>query len=159
MNGMINSSSIVYLDANPIAYALEADEVLAAALRDLFSILKQKPGSAVTSELTLAEVLPKRKVPDRKFLELLVWSGVFDLYPVSRDVLIDTADYRWVARARQPDGRITMPKLPDAIHVVTAVKAGCRLFLSADKRIKLPETIKFVHANVNGIAALARELT
>lgn len=155
---MNNSGAIVYIDANPIAYALEAEEVLATALRELFAVLQRKRGSAVTSELTLAEVLPKRKVPDHEFLELLVWSGVFDLYPVSRDILIDTVDYRRVAGVRQPDGRTSMPKLPDAIHVVTAIKTGCHLFLSADKRIRLPDNIKFIHANINGISALAREL-
>ena len=80
-SGMTDSSSaaFVYLDANPIAYALEGPDDLASALKHLFSIFRRRPGVAVTSELTLAEVLPKKKVADRHFLDLLVWSGLFDL--------------------------------------------------------------------------------
>jgi len=158
-SGMTRSSDhIVYLDANPVAYALEAEENLASALKDLFDVFRQKPGSAITSELTLAEVLPKRKTPDRQFLELLVWGGVFDLHPVSRDILIDTADYRRIASVQLPGGRIAMPKLPDAIHVVTAIRADCRVFLSSDVRIKLPDRMKFVKADVGGVSGLRREL-
>lgn len=152
------SDHIVYLDANPVAYALEADETLASALKDLFAIFQQRPGSAITSELTLAEVLPKRRVPDREFLELLVWSGIFDLHPISRDILYETAGYRRAASVKSPDGRVTMPKLPDAIHVVTAARGNCRTFLSSDLRIKLPDTMKFVRANVDGVSSLIREL-
>jgi len=151
------SDCVVYLDANPFAYALEGTEDLASMLKDLFSLFRQRPGSAVTSELTLAEVLPKRKVPDRQFLELLIWSGIFDLRPVSREILVETADYRRVARVSSPDGRLAMPKLPDSIHVVTAIKARCKIFLSSDLRIKLPETMQFLRADPAGVASLIRE--
>jgi hypothetical protein len=53
--------SVVYVDANPIAYAFEGPEELASALMQLFSVFRRAPGLAVTSELTLAEVLPKNK--------------------------------------------------------------------------------------------------
>jgi predicted nucleic acid-binding protein len=152
-------AGVVYIDTNPIVYALEAPEDLASALKALFALFKQRPGSAVTSELTLAEVLVKRRVPDRDYLELLVWSDIFDLRPISRDVLYDTADYRRAAGVKLADGRIKMPKLPDSIHVVTAVKAGCRVFLSSDVGIKLPDEMRLVRADVAGIVNLTRELT
>lgn len=153
------TAAIVYIDANPIAYALEGFESLASPLKDLFSLLRQRPGSAVTSELTLAEVLPQRRVPDRQFIDLLVWSGAFELYPVSRDILVETADYRRIASVRTPDGRVAMPKLPDAIHVVTAIRAGCQIFLSSDLRIKLPDSMRLVRADADGVVALIREFT
>jgi len=148
----------VYIDANPFVYALEGPEDLASVLKALFIRLKDSPGSAITSELTLAEVLPKRRIPDREYLELLVWSKVFDLRPVSRDILYGTADYRRVAGTKLPDGRIQMPKLPDSVHAVTAIKSGCRIFLSSDTKIKLPEMIKVVRADIAGVASLVREL-
>jgi predicted nucleic acid-binding protein len=151
-------SRLVYVDANPIAYAFEGPQELAVALKDLFSIFRLKRGSAVTSELTLAEVLPKRKVPDRQFLDLLIWSEIFDLRPVTRNILVDTADYRRITRTRRPDGQTTMPKLPDAIHVVTAIQSGCSFFLSSDVRIKLPNTITLINADQAGIAKLIQEL-
>jgi hypothetical protein len=51
-----------------------------------------------------------------------------------------------------------MPKLPDAIHVVTAIRSGCRYFLSTDGGIKLPQGMRLFEANQAGITALATEL-
>lgn len=152
-------SATVYIDANPVAYALEGNESLALAIKSLFDLFRQRPGLAVTSELTLAEVLPKRKVSDRDFLELLVWSRIFDLHPVSREILVETADYRRIASVKMPDGRMAMPKLPDAIHVVTAIRTGCSCFLSSDLRIKLPASMRLVRADLDGVASLIRDLT
>lgn len=127
-------------------YALEGPDELARALKELFAILRAKPGVAFTSELTLAEVLPKRKIPDRHFLDLIVWSGIFELRPITRDILIETAAYR---RANN-----WTPKLPDAIHVVTAVNCHCEMFLSSDQKIRLPDGIARVSADVPGISDL-----
>jgi predicted nucleic acid-binding protein len=147
---MTEAASIVYVDANPIAYALEGPEELASALKALFGIFRKRPGVAVTSELTLAEVLPKKTIPDRHFFDLLIWSKVFDLREVTREILIETARYRRMAG---------MPKLPDSIHVVTAIQAGCSSFLSSDSRIRLPETMKLIPANKAGIESLMRAMT
>lgn len=89
---------------------------------------------AVISELTLAELLPPKwtnggrpvapSTAERRFyLNLIVWSGFFDLRPVSRTILIETADVRKHARV----------KLSDAIHIVTAMKARCAYFMSGDR--------------------------
>lgn len=152
------SASVVYVDANPIAYAFEGPEELAVALKNLFAIFRRKPGLAVTSELTLAEVLPKKKIPDRYFLDLLVWSGMFELRPVTREILIETARYRRFVSSELAGGKLSMPKLPDSIHIVTAIQAGCRMFLSSDGRLKLPQAIKLIPANKTGIESLAREI-
>jgi predicted nucleic acid-binding protein len=152
------ASPFVYVDTNPIAYALEGPERLASALKDLFAIFRSKPGIAVTSELTLAEVLPKKRIPDRLFFDLLIWSKIFDPRPVTREVLIGTAPCRRIAATKLPDGRLSIPKLPDSIHVVTAVQAGCQAFLSSDHRIKLPQTIRLVQASEAGIKGLMQEM-
>jgi len=149
----------VYVDANPIAYAFEGPENLAMALKKLFSIFRNRQGLAVTSELTLAEVLPKKKTPDREFLDLLIWSGIFDLRAVTREILIETARYRRIAGRKLDDGRVAMPKLPDAIHVVTAVYSDCRIFLSSDVHIKLPDTMKLVQADLGGVTRLIESLS
>ncbi len=155
---MVESPSrhLVYVDANPIVYALEGSEDIASALKQLFSVFRGRPGTAITSELTLAEVLPKKKTPDGDFLDLLVWGGIFDLHPVTREVLVETADRR--TSRELPDGRVAVPKLPDAIHAVTAIRAGCSIFLSADTGVKLPETMALVKADVSGVADLTRNL-
>jgi hypothetical protein len=88
--------SLVYIDANAFIYAVEGGDALAGSIKALFERLRELPGTAVTSELTLAEVLPRAPLPRhrRSYFDLLVWSGIFDLSPVSRGILVETADYR-----------------------------------------------------------------
>jgi predicted nucleic acid-binding protein len=129
-----SAPSKVHFDANVFIYAVEGSDDIAVPLRRLFEVLSRKLDLAVTSELTLAEVLPKADpIRRRNYLELILYSGLFILHPVTRDVLIETADYRRIAG---------MPKLPDAIHVVTAVRAGCGRMLSFDRTLKLPEGMR-----------------
>src|SRR5882724_1304067 len=87
---------LVYVDANTFIYAIEGNEALANPIKALFARLRERPGFAVTSELSLAEVLPKAPSPvhRRSYLDLIIWSGIIDLRPVTREILIETADYR-----------------------------------------------------------------
>ena len=141
----------LYLDANVFIYAIEGSAEVSNPLRELFGLLRAKTGAGVTSELTLAEVLPRANgVQRRNYLDLIVWSRIFDLRPVSRDILIETAEYRKVAG---------MPKLPDAIHVVTAIRADCRTILSADSRLKLPEGYTALLPNRETLLHLIREFS
>jgi predicted nucleic acid-binding protein len=153
MNGMTDSDAVprFYLDANVFIYAIEGNADIADPLRQLFDLFRARRGIGVTSELTLAEVLPKASdVQRRSYLNLIVWSQIFDLHPVSRDILIETAEYREYAG---------MPKLPDAIHVVTAIRAGCRRVLSADLRLKLPEGYSVLSPAAENLTSLIRELS
>jgi predicted nucleic acid-binding protein len=121
----------VYLDANVFIYAIEGHAEIADVLRQLFELFRARKAAGVTSELTLAEVLPKAAdIERRNYPNLTVGSRIFDLEPVSREILIETAEYRKHAG---------MPRLPDAIHVVTAIRAGCETVLSADSRLRLPD--------------------
>jgi predicted nucleic acid-binding protein len=141
-----STSSKLYFDANVFIYAVEGSDDIAGRLRTLFELLSSNLNLAVTSELTLAEVLPRADpVRRRNYLELILYSGLFDLYPVTRDVLMETADYRRIAGSSRPGASkpyASMPKLPDAIHVVTAVRAGCDRMLSFDRALKLPESVR-----------------
>jgi predicted nucleic acid-binding protein len=150
--GMIElgGASHIYADSNVFIYAVEGRAEIADPLQELLDLLRSRPGFAATSELTLAEVLAKVDVVQRRdYLDLIVESGVFQLCSVSRDILIETASYR---RA------VGMPKLVDAIHVVTAIRNGCRTMLSADLRMKAPG-ISIVDANSESLSRLIRELS
>ena len=153
MNGMTNADEVprLYLDANVFIYAIEGSADIADPLRQLFDLLRANRGIGVTSELTLAEVLPRAStVQRRSYLNMIVWSRIFDLHPVSRDILIETAEYRKKAG---------MPKLPDAIHVVTAIRAGCRTVLSADLRLKLPNGYSVLPPVAANLFRLIKELS
>ena len=153
------SAPIVYVDANPFIYFVDGADSVANRVRPFFATLANKPGIAATSELTLAEVLAKAR-PDarRSYLNLIVWSKIFQLQPVTRDILIDTADYRRVSRKTRPDGTEATVKLPDAIHVVTAIQLRCRLFLSADERLILPVGMTIVRPNEVELTSFTQEL-
>jgi predicted nucleic acid-binding protein len=141
----------IYLDANVFIYAIEGDADIADPLRKLFELLGGRRGTAVTSELTLAEVLAgAADVHRRNYLDLIVWSRVFELYPVDRDILVETAEYR------RHSG---MPKLPDAIHVVTAIPAGCRTILSGDSRLKVSEGFNLIVPDGQNIGRLTEKLS
>jgi predicted nucleic acid-binding protein len=156
-----SASSKLYFDANVFIYAVEGSDDIAGSLRILFELLSSNLTLAVTSELTLAEVLPKADpIRRRNSLELILHSGLFDLYPVTRDVLMETADYRRGAGALRRDPSkpyASMPKLPDAIHVMTAVRAGCSRMLSFDRALKLPEGMR--HLTREGLPQLIEELS
>lgn len=146
----IDAPRRLYLDANVFIYAIEGNADVADPLRQLFDLFRTGRGIGVTSELALAEVLPKTSsVRRRNYLNMIVWSRIFDLRPVSRDILIETAEYREHAG---------MPKLPDAIHVVTAIRAECRTVLSADLRLKLPVGYSVISPGVENLTRLIEEM-
>jgi predicted nucleic acid-binding protein len=158
-NGMINTrhNRRIYFDANAFIYAIEGVDEIAALLHSLFAALRHQARSACTSEFTLAEVLPKANVVQRRsYFTLILHSGLFDLLPVTRDILIETADYR---RNRTRPSRGAMPKLPDAVHVVTAIRAGCNTFVSFDRGLKLPIGLDRVGREEGRLLQLVRELS
>lgn len=140
---------LAYIDTNVFIMGFESPFETAKPVQDLLVALREQPLSAVTSELTLAELLapnlsPKALAPDerrRLYLDLLIWSNLIELKPVTRDILIETADLR----------QATPCKLPDAIHVATAVHAKCGLFLSRDKRMRLPAGMMQISPDRSGI--------
>jgi predicted nucleic acid-binding protein len=146
---------LLYLDTNAIVYFVEGEPNVAEALSPLFQALRSKPGVAVTSELTLAEVLApttrRGKIPNdlkRSYLDLIVWSAFIGLEPISRGILYDTAEVRLKAKL----------ELPDAIHLVTAMRMGCSLFLTSDRGIKTPPGMAKIAPDQSGISKLLSAL-
>ena len=119
-------------------------------VENLFAAMDSKPRSAVTSELTLAELLApskqkgKMRFEERRLLysDLLIWSGLIDLRPVSRTVLVATASLR----------REFKCKLPDAIHIMTAIDAGCRFLVTDDEELaRLPMPLQRLRSDAEGV--------
>lgn len=150
----------IYFDANAFIYAIEGVDEISVLLHSLFATLRHQARSARTSGFTLAEVLPKANLVQRRsYFTLILHSGLFDLLPVTRDILIETADYR-KNLARPPfDARRSMPKLPDAIHVITAVHGGCDTFVSFDRGLKLPVGLDRVGLEDGHLAQLVQDLS
>ena len=123
----------IYLDANLFIYVVEKSAEHALFLEALLGRLETGEAAAVTSELTLAEVLAKPLGQEREDIaaiydEMVSPSGWLSMVPVERPILVAAA------RLRSALGL----KPPDAIHVASAVAAGCHLFLSNDQRMRVP---------------------
>lgn len=153
LNQGMSAPSLLYLDTNIFILGFEFEGREAQPVQQLLTLLREFPKAIVTSELTLAELLapPKRAngFPLARKAELygnlLIWSGLVDLWPVSRQVLIGTAVLRqnWSC------------KLPDAIHIVSALHAGCAFFMSNDNDMKqLPRGMQRVLPDESGVAAV-----
>lgn len=148
---------IVYLDANPFIYAFEGAPAVAEPVKQLLRALHANPGSGITSELTLAELLAPisrsgaMPFDERRqlYLNLLVWDNLCPALPVTRDILIETAHLR----------RFLHLKLPGAIHMVTALQAGCRFFMSNDNDTRrTPAGIVALKPNTEGVETVLRAL-
>ena len=121
------SGNIVYLDTNIFIYAMEGYAAFESALRDLFESMSRGDLLAVTSELTLAEVLVKpfrdeREDWIRAYTAAVHQRSSLRVVPIDRATLIEAARLRATLGLR----------LPDAIHAATAVRAGCTTFLTND---------------------------
>jgi predicted nucleic acid-binding protein len=122
----------LYLDANILILLGEGKDERASLLTEL--AVGQETSSTpflCTSELTLAELLvkPYREQDDRLIQQYENWmtpGGFMEIGPVHSSAL------RYAAVLRSQYGSI---KLPDAIHLSTAIGFGCSHFLSGDTRI------------------------
>ena len=121
----------VYLDADIFIYALEGHERFAAVLAELFGAIDRGEIRAVTSELTLAEVLVKplmdgNTARQTAYQQALRNTSSRTVVPIDRAVLLEAAQLR----------AATSLRLPDAIHVATARLTGCSAFISNDARLR-----------------------
>jgi predicted nucleic acid-binding protein len=121
----------IYLDTNIFIYALEAYPEYVSILTLVFTAIDEGKIKAVTSELTLAEVLIKPTMDDNDdlkniYLDTLQSSDAFLVIPVNRQILIEAAKIRAKSETLH---------LPDAIHLATARVHNCNFFLTNDKRL------------------------
>jgi len=128
----------VYLDANVFIFALEGDPLFGAASATLLRAVEAGTIAAVTSELTLAEVLVKPLKLGRgdlvdRFLAA-IGEGPIAVHPLSRAILLRSAEIRAAHGGR----------LADALDVATAIEAGCERFVSEDRGIRPPPGLSLV---------------
>jgi len=119
----------VYLDTNIIIYAVEGYEAHAARIKFLLQGMTEGTVTAVTSDLSLAEVLVK-PMRDRNqkleevYRQFLLPTESFRNSAISREILAAAAGIR-------ADSSL---KLPDAIHFASAINQNCDSFLTNDER-------------------------
>jgi predicted nucleic acid-binding protein len=129
----------VYLDANVFIYAIEDYPDYDADVSELFRELDARNLSAFTSELTLAEVLVK-PLADRdsdlveNYKKFVTNSKYLTVVPVARSIILRAAEVRSILGLR----------LPDAIHLATALESGCTSLVTNDREMKVTGNIALV---------------
>lgn len=146
----------IYLDANVFIDAYEGEPLLSDPAAALLDELRKESGLAVTSELSLAEVLARPEAEQdwrrkRAYLNLIVWSRVVTPIPITREVLYLTAKLRAFHRPKL--------KLLDAIHLATASGQRCRVFVSRDQGIQAPLGMRRMRTDRDGAQAILGALT
>jgi predicted nucleic acid-binding protein len=131
----------LYLDANILILIGEGRDETTSLLTELVTTRTD----FVTSELTLAELLvkPYRDGDEalvRRYEDWMFLGGFMEAAPV------ETSTLRHAALIR---ARYRTVKLPDAIHLATAIGHGCGHMLSGDTR--LPDRIE-LHDSRWGVA-------
>jgi predicted nucleic acid-binding protein len=139
MGGITGLPGPVYLDANIFIYTLEGYPDFTARIAIPLEAMDRQEIEALTSELTLAEVLVKpfrdcNVAWQHTYQEVLQPSVSLKLIPVSRAIFIAAAQMR----AQFPI------KLPDAIHAATAQHAACGSFLTNDPGFKTVKDLPVV---------------
>ena len=129
----------VYLDTNIIVYAVEGYETSASPIKSLLQGLTSGKIIAVTSELTVAEVLVKPKRDgnaklEEAYVRFLVPTKSLRNSVVSREIIEAAAGIRATSALR----------LPDAIHWATAMVEHCDSFLTNDDGFKRVTGVRIV---------------
>ena len=121
-----------YLDSAIVINAFESTDDQAAALQHVFVRFRAQNRRGVTSEFTLAELFGR---------------------PLSRNILVETGEFgRWGKK----EGRAA--KLPDAVHAVKAIDAGCRYSFTTDKRFLTPNGVIVLAPDEAGFKAVGDTL-
>lgn len=129
----------VYLDTNIFIYALEAMKPWAELLREAFVSLEAGEWHAVTSSLSIAECLVKPFEMERNDLvaayrAALSPSQYLHIAPLREEILVDAARLRAKHKF----------KLPDALHIATAMEEGCTAMLTNDAQFRKVATVQCI---------------
>jgi len=121
----------VYLDTNIVIYVVEGYAPFERTIRALLDAVDNRQIRAATSELTLAEVLVKPKMDGKVDLvkayhTFLESSAAIEVLPITQNILVQAAELR----------ASSATKLPDAIHIATALSVGCSSLLTNDQELR-----------------------
>jgi predicted nucleic acid-binding protein len=135
----ISPGERVYIDANVFIAAFEQLDLSAKAAAQLIRSIDAGTLSGVTSELTLAECLggPLRRgdtAAVAAYERAIATRPNWIVQPVNREILVRAASLRVE----------TGLKLPDAIHLATAILANCGVIVSNDARMKVLPSLGIV---------------
>lgn len=127
----IDKHSVVGLDTAPLIYFIEDVTPYADLLNPVFERLESRALTAVTSTMTLAEILTKPLV-DKNFR--LVDEIKFTIKTFSTLSMV-SVDEKLAEAAALIRARHTI-RLPDALQIATAIQGEATAFVTNDKRLR-----------------------
>ena len=152
---VIDWQPFIYLDSNVFIDAYDGQPSFSEPARLLLDCLRDEPGLAFSSELSLAEVMvrpeaERNAIRKRAYLDLMVWSGCVELVPLAREVLYLSAKLR--------GAHPTKLRLADALHLATAVTKRCKVLVSRDADIMPPTGMRRMQADRDGADAILQAI-
>jgi predicted nucleic acid-binding protein len=131
INAAIAGIRRLYIETAPLIYYVEENPTYAARMDVVIDLVENGSVEAVSSVIILAEVLPQpiklaNSRLEQEYRNILLHSGGFDLLPVTAQIAESAAALR---------ARYNL-RTPDALHVATAIAAGCDALLTNDAGVK-----------------------
>ena len=128
------------LDAAPLIYFVERHPTYSAAVTPFFEGLASGHYQAITSVVSLLEVLV-HPIRDgdielaRRYRSILLNNSEINTYPVTPEISEQAAQIRAIYPRVQP---------ADALHLATSVVAGAQYFLTNDKALPNLPTLQML---------------
>ena len=131
MSDALEGVQRLYTETAPLIYYVEENSTYVAKMAAIIAAIEERPIEAVSSVLTLTEVLTHPlKLGNTKlaqaYRDILLNSGGFRLLQVTSRIAESAADLR---------ARYNL-RTPDALHVAAGIDARCDAFLTNDTGIK-----------------------
>ena len=135
--------TVVGLDTAPLIYFVEEHPIWLAVVRPFFEALDQGQFQAVTSTVTLTEVLvrPLRQsevILAERYREILLRARNLATIPVSAAIAEQAAAIRAQYRLRTPD----------SIQIATAMYGNATSFLTNDQKLSALKTLRIITLEV-----------
>ena len=134
---VIEKHKVIGLDTAPFIYYIEDVAPFADLLDPVFNLLEKRAVRAVTSTVTLAEILTK-PFADKNFS--LADDIKFTLKSFS-SLAVAAIDEKLAEAAALIRARYAI-RLPDALQVAAAIQGEATLFLTNDKRVKKIDAVE-----------------
>ena len=143
MGDLVNQllGKTVYLDTNIFIYAVEEPASVSqysAFIKELFKYIDHGEITAITSELTLSELLVGAYIKSPELVEiyneLITDSDFLQVFSVDREILKQSALLRSLNKIA----------LADAIHIATARENNAQVIISNDKKMQVPDGLEKV---------------
>ena len=121
----------LYTATAPLIYYVEEHPKYIAKMDAIIEVIEDRPIEAVSSVITLTEILTRplklgNARLEREYRDILLYSGGFRLLTITAQIAESAAALR---------ARYNL-RTPDALHVAAGIDARCDAFLTNDTGIK-----------------------